>query len=128
MITADSGGSNGSRNRLWKFELQRLAEKTGMQIEVSYFHRGTSKWNKIEHRVFCHITRNWRGRPLESYEVIVHLIRATTTKKSLEVHAFLDERKYEKACKITDEQMATTNFSLARFHGDWNYTIKPNKK
>ncbi|XZE42742.1 ISAzo13 family transposase [Pirellulaceae bacterium SH467] len=128
MITADSGGSNGARNRLWKYELQRLANKTNLEIEVCHFPPGTSKWNKIEHRVFCHITSNWRGTPLETYEVIVQLIGSTTTAKGLEIHAFLDQREYEKALKITDQQMADINIFQAKFHGDWNYTIKPNKK
>jgi hypothetical protein len=127
MITADSGGSNGSRNRLWKFELQRLANITGMEIEVCHFPPGTSKWNKIEHRVFCHITRNWRGRPLETYEVIVQLIGATKTAAGLEVHAYLDEREYEKGRKISDSQMATVDLIPSKFHGEWNYVIKPKR-
>ena len=125
MITADSGGSNGSRNRLWKYELQRLADRTGLEIEVCHFPPGTSKWNKIEHRVFCHITRNWRGRPLETYEVVVQLIGATKTEAGLEVHAYLDEHKYDKGRKITDNQMATINLMPSKFHGEWNYVIKP---
>jgi transposase len=126
MITADSGGSNGSRNRLWKYELQRLSNKTGLEFEVCHFPPGTSKWNKIEHRVFCHITRNWRGRPLENYEIIVQLIGATRTTTGLEVHAFLDAKSYEKGRKVTNEEMATINLHEGSFHGDWNYIIKPN--
>ena len=128
LITADSGGSNGSRNRLWKYELQRLADSTGLELEVCHFPPGTSKWNKIEHRVFCHITRNWRGRPLETYQIIVQLIGATKTTAGLEVHAYLDEHKYEKGRKITDTQLASINLEPSRFHGDWNYLIRPKNK
>ncbi len=128
MITADSGGSNGSRIRLWKYELQQFANQTGLEIEVCHFPPGTSKWNKIEHRVFCHITRNWRGKPLETYEVIVQLIGATKTAQGLEVHAYLDEQKYEKGRKVTKLEMATINLHPAEFHGNWNYVIKPNNK
>ena len=100
LITADSGGSNSSRNRLWKLELQRFADETGMIIEVCHFPPGTSKWNKIEHRVFCHITRNWQGVPLESLEVVVQLIVATRTREGLQVHAWIDEAQYEKGRKV----------------------------
>ncbi|MGA8296117.1 MAG: ISAzo13 family transposase [Acidimicrobiales bacterium] len=124
-ITADSGGSNGSRNRLWKLMLQRLADETGMIIEVCHFPPGTSKWNKIEHRLFCHITRNWRGVPLETLEVIVQLIGSTRTKEGLEVHAWLDERYYEKGRKVTNSEFDDIRIYPNRFHGEWNYEIHP---
>jgi hypothetical protein len=125
LITADGGGSNGSRNRLWKRELQQLADRTGLKIEVCHFPPGTSKWNKIEHRVFCHITRNWRGRPLESYEVIVQLIGATKTQTGLEVHACLDASPYPKGIKVSDEEMKALCLQPHEFHGDWNDTMAP---
>jgi hypothetical protein len=127
LITADSGGSNGSRNRLWKFELQALADQTGMTIEVCHYPPGTSKWNKIEHRLFCHITRNWRGVPLESHQVVVNLVSSTTTEQGLEVHCTIDENEYLTGRKITDEQMASIRIKRNAFHGDWNYEIKPRK-
>ena len=126
LITADSGGSNSSRNRLWKVELQKLSNQLGMAIEVCHFPPGTSKWNKVEHRLFCHITRNWQGRPLENYEVVVNLIGSTTTESGLTVHASMDRTKYEKGKNIRDEEMATINLRPSRFHGEWNYTIRPN--
>jgi hypothetical protein len=125
LITADSGGSNGHRNRLWKYELQHLADETGLTIEVCHYPPGTSKWNKIEHRLFCHITRNWRGVPLESYQVVVNLVSSTRTFAGLEVHCRIDENKYPKGRKISDSQMATLNIKRNAFHGDWNYEIKP---
>ena len=126
LITADSGGSNGSRVKLWKFQLQQLADELGLVIEVCHFPPGTSKWNKIEHRMFCHITRNWRGRPLESTEIIVKLIGATTTTSGLKIKAALDKRSYMKGITVTAQQMATVNIKPDRFHGDWNYQITPN--
>jgi transposase len=125
LITADSGGSNGHRNRLWKYELQNLADELGVEIEVCHFPPGTSKWNKIEHRVFCHITRTWRGEPLESYQVVVSLIGATHTTTGLEVHATLDESDYKKGIKIDDTDFRSINIAPSTFHGDWNYIIKP---
>lgn len=125
LITADSGGSNGHRNRLWKFELQRLADQTGMVIEVCHYPPGTSKWNKIEHRLFCHITRNWRGVPLESHQVVVSLVSSTRTEEGLEVHCRLDENDYPKGRKISDAEMATIRIKRNAFHGDWNYEIIP---
>jgi len=125
LITADSGGSNGHRNRLWKYELQRLADQTGMIIEVCHYPPGTSKWNKIEHRLFCHITRNWRGVPLESYQVVVSLVGSTRTAEGLEVHCRVDENDYPKGRKISDAEMANIKIKHNAFHGDWNYEIKP---
>ena len=125
LITADGGGSNGSRVRLWKVALQRLADATGLKIAVCHFPPGTSKWNKIEHRMFCHITRNWRGRPLESHEVIVNLIASTTTMKGLRVRAALDTDAYQTGIKVEDATMAALRLIPDKFHGDWNYTIAP---
>lgn len=127
LITADSGGSNGNRNRLWKYELQRLADETGLIIEVCHYPPGTSKWNKIEHRLFCHITRNWRGAPLESHQVVVNLVSSTKTSKGLEVHCRLDATSYEKGRKITDVEMSKLNIKNNAFHGDWNYEIHPRR-
>ena len=124
-ITADCGGSNSSRTRLWKTELQRLADQTGLQIAVCHFPPGTSKWNKIEHRLFSFISTNWRGKPLISHEVIINLISNTTTSTGLKVYTQLDDREYEKGIKVTDEQLATINITRDTFHGDWNYTIAP---
>jgi Rhodopirellula transposase DDE domain len=124
-ITADSGGSNGSRNRLWKVELQKFADETGLEIEVSHYPPGTSKWNKIEHRLFCHVTRNWRGEPLVTHEVVVSLIGATTTESGLKVYARLDGSQYEKGRKVSDEEFDAVNLQPHRFHGEWNYTIHP---
>ena len=128
LITADSGGSNGSRLRLWKRELQRLANEIGIEIAVSHFPPGTSKWNKIEHRLFSFISRNWRARPLVSYRVIVNLIAATTTRTGLSVHCELDRKRYPKGVKVSDEEMAAINIKQAMFHGDWNYTIRPDSR
>jgi hypothetical protein len=125
LITGDSGGSNGHRNRLWKAELQRFANRTGMILEVCHFPPGTSKWNKIEHRLFCHITRNWRGIPLETHEIVVKLIGSTRTTQGLEVHAWLDEDEYPKGRKVTDAEFATINIRPNKFQGDWNYEIHP---
>ena len=125
LITADGGGSNGSRTRLWKVALQRLADTTGLKIVVCHFPPGTSKWNKIEHRMFCHITRNWRGRPLESLEVVVNLIASTTTTKGLRIRAALDTDTYPTGIKVDDAAMATLHLTPDKFHGDWNYAITP---
>src|SRR6516162_540303 len=124
-ITADGGGSNGYRTRLWKVALQDLADKIGLKLMVSHFPPGTSKWNKVEHRLFSFITQNWRGKPLMSVQVIVNLIAATRTKKGLVVKAALDEGKYETGITVTDEQMARLNLKPAQFDGEWNYTIRP---
>lgn len=127
LITADSGGSNSPRTRLWRWELQRLANETGLKIELCHFPPGTSKWNKIEHRLFCHITRNWRGVPLESLEIVVNLIGSTRTKEGLEVHAWLDEREYQKSRKVSDHQLLNVRIQRNEFHGEWNYTILPDQ-
>lgn len=126
LITADSGGSNSPRTRLWRWALQQFANETGLKIELCHYPPGTSKWNKIEHRLFCHITRNWQGVPLESHEAVVNLIGSTRTETGLEVHAWLDKRQYEKSRKITDDQMAEVRIKRNAFHGDWNYAILPN--
>ncbi len=125
LITADSGGSNSPRTRLWLWELQRLADRTGLIFEACHYPPGTSKWNKIEHRLFCHITRNWQGEPLENLEIVVNLIGATRTKEGLEVKAWLDGRKYEKGRKVTDEELEQINIKRNPFHGEWNYEIRP---
>ena len=125
LVCADGGGSNGYRVRLWKVEVQRLADETGLPITVCHLPPGTSKWNKIEHRLFSHISLNWRGRPLTSYEVMVQLISATTTREGLQVHAQLDTDEYPTKVKVSDEQMATLNLRPHPFHGEWNYTIDP---
>jgi hypothetical protein len=127
MITADGGGSNSSRNRLWKVALQGLANDTSLILRVCHFPPGTSKWNKIEHRLFCFITKNWRGRPLTSYEVIVNLIANTTTETGLTVQAALDTNEYETGIEISDEQLAAVKLTPAKFHGEWNYTISPHR-
>jgi Rhodopirellula transposase DDE domain len=125
LITADSGGSNSYRARLWKCQLQKLANETKLSITVCHFPPGTSKWNKIEHRMFCHITSNWRGRPLESLEVIVNLIAHTETSKGLTIDADLNVNSYAKGIKVSDEEMSRLNLRPADFHGEWNYTISP---
>ena len=126
LINADGGGSNGSRVRLWKKELQKLSTEIGLKITVCHFPPGTSKWNKIEHRLFSYISKNWRGRPLTSYEVAVNLIASTTTSKGLKVKCELDTNKYETGKKITDKEMEKINIIRDEFHGEWNYTILPN--
>ena len=126
LITADCGGSNGYRIRLWKIELQNFANQTGLEITVCHFPPGTSKWNKIEHRMFSHISMNWRGKPLINHEVIVNLIGSTTTKQGLSIHAELDTNNYPKGIKISDEELENVNLVKAGFHGEWNYTIAPN--
>jgi transposase len=126
LIHADGGGSNGSRNRLWKMELQKMATDLNLEITVSHFPPGTSKWNKIEHRLFSQITKNWRGKPLESLEVIVSLIGATSTKNGLTVEASLDPNEYKGGIKILDKELKTININRHEFHGnDWNYTLLP---
>jgi len=125
LLTADCGGSNGNRNRLWKAQLQALSDATGLEIEGCHLPPGTSKWNKIEHRLFCHVTRNWQGQPLETYEVVVQLIGSTTTESGLTVHAELDNNAYEKGRKVSDQELATINIRPSRFHGEWNYVIRP---
>lgn len=127
VVTADSGGSNSSRSRLWKMELQNFADETGLIVEVAHYPPGTSKWNKIEHRLFCHITRNWRGRPLKTLEIVVESIGATTTEKGLEIHAWIDDEKYEKGKKVTKEQLSQCQIKPFDFHGEWNYEIHPRK-
>jgi transposase len=124
-ITADCGGSNSSRTRLWKVELQRLADQTGLEIVVCHFPPGTSKWNKIEHRMFSFMSLNWRGKPLESHEAIINLIAGTTTTTGLKIYAQLDDREYEKGIEVTDEQLAVVNITRDQFHGEWNYAVKP---
>jgi len=125
LVTADGGGSNGSRVRLWKIQLQKLADEIGISIKVCHYPPGTSKWNKIEHRLFCHISQNWRGKPLTSRLAIVELIAATTTTKGLTVKCELDTTLYEKGIKVTDDELATLNIEPDKFHPEWNYTIKP---
>jgi hypothetical protein len=128
LITADGGGSNSSRNRLWKKSLQRLADDIDLTLKVCHFPPGTSKWNKIEHRLFCFITKNWRGRPLTSYEAIVNLIASTTTKTGLIVRAALDTRAYETGLKVSDEELSQLHITPAKVHGNWNYSIKPTSR
>ena len=128
LITADAGGSNGPRIRLWKWELQKFANRTGLSISVCHFPPGTSKWNKIEHRLFSYIAVNWRGKPLFSLAAVVSLIGSTTTASGLRVRSEIDQGRYPKGGVITDEQMATLNLQPHSFHGDWNYTIRPTAK
>ncbi len=128
LITADGGGSNGWRLRLWKLELQKFADQAALAVAVCHFPPGTSKWNKIEHRLFSFISSNWRGEPLRDYETIVKLISATTTAKGLKVTCRLDRRKYPTGRGITDEEMQRVNLERDKFHGEWNYVIKPNAK
>ncbi len=127
LINADGGGSNGARLRLWKYELQNLADELDLTITVCHLPPGTSKWNKIEHRLFSFITQNWRGRPLVSYQTIVQLIAATTTKTGLEVRSELDTNTYPAGVRITDEQMNRVHLQRHDFHGEWNYTIRPGR-
>lgn len=128
LITADSGGSNSPRTRLWRWALQQLANETGMTIELCHYPPGTSKWNKIEHRLFCHITRNWQGVPLETMEIVVNLIGSTRTKEGLEVHAWLDEQHYQKGKTVSDTQLSEVRIRRDSFHGEWNYKILPSTK
>jgi hypothetical protein len=125
LITADCGGSNGNRLRLWRLQLQQLADELGLEIQVCHFPPGTSKWNKIEHRMFCHITNNWRGRPLLSRQVVVNLIGSVTTAQGLRVKAALDENAYEAGIKVSDAELATIAIERDEFHGEWNYRIAP---
>ena len=127
LITADGGGSNSHRTKLWKSELQNLANELNMEITVCHFPPGTSKWNKIEHRLFCHISMNWKGIPLEDYETVVQLIGAVKTNTGLKVKARLDLNEYEKGKTVSDKEMKQINIKRHKFHPDWNYTIKPNK-
>ena len=127
-IVADGGGSNGSRNRLWKYELQRVANQTGLVIRVSHLPPGTSKWNKIEHRMFCHITHNWRGRPLLSHQVVVNLIAATRTRQGLRIRAALDTKSYPTGIEVSNDDLASINLKPDRFHGEWNYAVSPARK
>ena len=128
LITADGGGSNGYRLRLWKFELQKLADATTLAIEVCHFPPGTSKWNKVEHRLFSFISSNWRGEPLRDYETIVRLIASTTTAKGLAVSCRLDRRKYPSGRRVTDDEMKTIRITPQAFHGEWNYVIRPRSR
>ena len=128
LITADGGGSNGPRLRMWKWSLQKLADETGFPITVCHFPPGTSKWNKVEHRLFSFISTNWRGEPLRDYETIVNLIARTTTAKGLKVTCRLDRRKYPVGRRVSDEEMKHINLERDPFHGDWNYTIRPHSK
>ena len=125
MICADAGGSNGYRVRLWKVELARLAAETGLAITVCHFPPGTSKWNKLEHRLFAAISTTWRGKPLTRHAVIVSLIGATTNRTGLTVRAALDQRQYPKGVKVSDEEMAALHLAPHPFQGDWNYTLRP---
>ena len=124
-ITADSGGSNNPRTRLWRYQLQRLADSSGLRIRICHFPPGTSKWNKVEHRLFSFVSLNWRGKPLENLEIVVSLIAATTTNTGLKVYARLDPGTYDRGQEVTDEQLAAVNIVRHTFHGDWNYTISP---
>jgi transposase len=126
LITADSGGSNSPRTRLWRWSLQQLANETALRLELCHYPPGTSKWNKVEHRLFCHITRNWQGIPLETLEIVINLIGSTRTKEGLEVHAWIDEKQYQKAKSISDDQLAEVRIYRDSFHGEWNYQIRPN--
>lgn len=128
LIIADGGGSNGSRTRLWKRQLQQLADETGLHISVCHFPPGTSKWNKIEHRMFSHITQNWRGRPLLTHEVIVNLIGSTTTRTGLRIQAALDTKTYQTGIKVTHQEMEEINLTRCEFHGEWNYQLAPSEK
>lgn len=125
LITADCGGSNGYRVRLWKLELQHLADETGLEIEVCHFPPGTSKWNKIEHQMFCHISQNWRGRPLTSRQVVINLINHTQTKQGLRIQAKLDKHHYKTKIKVNEEEFNAISIERDLFHGEWNYRIKP---
>ena len=127
LITADGGGSNGSRSRLWKVALQDLAVHLEMPVHVCHFPPGTSKWNKIEHRMFCHITQNWRGRPLVSHDVVINLIANTTTKAGLKLQAELDEGTYPTGIKVSDRELSAVNLKRAQFHGEWNYALLPRR-
>jgi DDE family transposase len=128
LITADAGGSNGHRNRLWKKKIAELAAKTGLEITVCHFPPGTSKWNKIEHRMFSQITLNWRGRPLQTHETVVNLIGSTTTKTGLKINAELNPQVYLTGIKVTDQEIKELPLQRHKFHGDWNYTMNPSRE
>jgi hypothetical protein len=128
LVTADGGGSNSSRCRLWKIALQEVADATGLKLKVCHFPPGTSKWNKIEHRLFCHVTQNWRGKPLVSHDLIVKLIANTTTRTGLKVKAALDTGRYESGIKVTDQELSAVRIERHEFHGEWNYSILPHEK
>ena len=128
LITADGGGSNSSRSRLWKMEIQKFSNETGMQIRVCHFPPGTSKWNKIEHKLFSFISMNWRGKPLTSLQVIVNLIGATKSKSGLKIETSIDKNIYEKGLKVSDEEFKKINIEKDKFHGEWNYVIKPSNE
>jgi len=128
LVTADAGGSNGYRLRLWKQELQKLADEIGLEIAVCHFPPGTSKWNKIEHRLFSAITQNWRGKPLVSHETVVNLIAATTTRTGLRVRSALDTNDYPKGVKVGDVEMKTLYHQPDAFHGEWNYSLLPRQR
>jgi hypothetical protein len=128
LVTADAGGSNGSRLRLWKLELQKLADETGLEIAVCHFPPGTSKWNKIEHRLFSAITQNWRGKPLVSHETVVNLIAATTTRTGLRVRSGLDANDYPAGLRVSDAEMETLYLQRDAFHGEWNYALLPRQR
>ena len=125
LITADCGGSNGYRVRLWRLQLQKLADELGLTVQVCHFPPGTSKWNKIEHRMFCHITHNWRGRPLLTREVVVNLIGNTTTEEGLRIYAQLDANTYPAGIRVSDQELAELSIERDPFHGEWNYKIRP---
>ena len=127
LITADGGGSNSSRSRLWKIELQKLANELAMTINVSHLPPGTSKWNRIEHKMFCFISQNWRGKPLITQQAIVQLIANTTTQSGLKIMSALDERAYQTGIKVSDAELAAVNIVRDAFHGEWNYSISPNE-
>ena len=124
LITADGGGSNGHRSRLWKREIAAFAAEVGLEITVCHYPPGTSKWNKIEHRMFSHITKNWRGRPLESHEVVVSLIANTTTRTGLKIRAELDQRTYARGIEVSSKEVEALPIEYHEFHGNWNYTVK----
>lgn len=128
LITADSGGSNSPRTRLWRWALQQFANEAGLTLELCHYPPGTSKWNKIEHRLFCHITRNWQGIPLETWEIVVNLINSTRTEQGLEVHAWLDEAHYQKSKKVSDAALSEVCIRRDNFHGEWNYKILPHSQ
>ena len=128
LITADCGGSNGYRVRLWPLQLQKLADELNLVIQVCHLPPGTSKWNKIEHRMFCHITNNWRGRPLVSREVVVNLIGSTTTDAGLRIRSQLDENSYQAGIKVSDEELARLAIERDEFHGEWNYRLRPREQ
>jgi transposase len=128
LVTADCGGSNSPRTRLWRWALQQFATETGLMIELCHYPPGTSKWNRIEHRLFCHITQNWQGVPLETYEIVVNLIASTRTTQGLEVHAWVDAKEYEKSKTISESELMEVHIIRNKFHGEWNYKVLPNNK